>query len=397
MLTVIFICGYTTIEGLIALMKKLVVGSLLLFSALLSNGCGNLHEQTKNDEILIASANPMTGNSSDFGDMKVKAIQLAFDEVNQAGGIDGKQLKLLIGDDASLPKAAHKLAVTLAADQKVLAVIGHFNSANTLATRNVYNGAGLPVITDSVNKSITDGTTPYLFRILPTDQVAAEQLVEYAFNKLYFEKFAIIYVNNDYSKDMKEYFRSKIHELGGEITAIEIFFEGRTKDFTPELKKIKNSTPDSIIFIGYDKEAALIARQARDIGITTPFISTDGISSQELINLGGTAVEGIRFNGFFHTSMKQNSSENFSKAFTERYGKEPDSYAALAYDSAKILIEAIRKNGASREGIYTYLTKLKNYPGVTGNITFDDKHDVHTKIMILTVKDGQFVPDILQP
>lgn len=378
-------------------MKKLLISSLLLFSALLINGCGNVREQTKNDELLIASANPMTGNSSDFGDMKVKAIQLAFDEVNQSGGIDGKKLTLLIGDDASLPKKAHKLAVTLAADPKVLAVIGHFNSANTLVTRNVYNGAGLPVITDSVNRSITDGTTPYLFRIVPTDQVAAEQLVQYAVNKLYFKKFAIIYVNNDYSKDMKEYFRAKIRQLGSEVTAIEIFFEGRTKDFTPELEKIKHSAPDSIIFIGYDKEAALIARQARDIGITTPFISTDGISSQELINLGGTAVEGIRFNGFFHTSMKQNSSEKFSKAFIEYYGKEPDSYAALAYDSAQILIEAIRKNGASREGIYTYLTTLKNFPGVTGNITFDEKHDVHTTIMILTVKDGQFVPDALQP
>lgn len=225
---------------------------------LLSNGCGNISKQTSMDEILIASANPMTGNSSDFGDIKVKAIQLAFDEVNQTGGINGKQLRLVVGDDASSPKEAHKLAVTLTANQQVLAVIGHFNSANTLASRNVYNGAGMPVITDSVNKSITDGTTPYLFRIIPTDQVAAGQIVEYAFNKLYFEKYAIIYVNNAYSTDMKEYFRQKIRELGGEITTQEVFFEGRTTDFTPELEKIKNSAPDSIIFVGYVKEAALI-------------------------------------------------------------------------------------------------------------------------------------------
>ena len=364
---------------------------------LLSNGCGNISKQTSMDEILIASANPMTGNSSDFGDIKVKAIQLAFDEVNQTGGINGKQLRLIIGDDASSPKESHKLAVTLTANQQVLAVIGHFNSANTLASRNVYNGAGMPVITDSVNKSITDGTTPYLFRIIPTDQVAAGQIVEYAFNKLYFEKYAIIYVNNAYSTDMKEYFRQKIRELGGEITTQEVFFEGRTTDFTPELEKIKNSAPDSIIFVGYVKEAALIIRQARNMGITTPFISTDGISSEQLITLGGTAVEGIRLNGFFHTAMKEKTAQNFSKAFIERYGKEPDSSAALAYDAAKILIEAIRKNGASREGIYTYLTKLNEYPGVTGNITFDAKHDVPTKIIMLTVKDGKFVPDALQP
>lgn len=384
-------------EELIALKNKLLFISLLLLVALMSNGCGHVSEKANKKEIVIASANPMTGNSSAFGDMKVKAIQLAFDEVNATGGIDGQTLKLRIGDDASSPREAYKLATTLAADKQILAVIGHFNSANTLATRNVYNGAGIPVITDSVNKAITDGTTPYLFRILPTDQVAAEQLVEYAFNKLYFEKFAIIYVNNDYSKDMKEYFREKIRSLGGEITTVEVFFEGRTKNFTPELEKIRNSHPDSIIFIGYDKEAALIARQARDMGITTPFLSTDGISSQELINLGGDAVEGIRFNGFFHATMKQNAAEKFSAAFMDRYGEEPDSYAALAYDSAQLLIAAIRKNGATREGIYTYLSTLKHHPGVTGNLSFDAKHNVPTKIMILTVKDGKFVPDPLQP
>lgn len=384
-------------KELITLKSKLLFISLLLLVTLVNNGCGHVSKKTTPDEIIIASANPMTGNSSAFGDMKVKAIQLAFDEVNATGGIEGRPLTLRIGDDASSPRVAYKLATTLAADKEVLAVIGHFNSANTLATRNVYNGAGIPVITDSVNKAITDGTTPYLFRILPTDQVAAEQLVEYAFNKLYFEKFAIIYVNNDYSKDMKDYFREKIRGLGGEITTVEIFFEGRTKNFTPELEKIRKSRPDSIIFVGYDKEAALIARQARDMGITTPFISTDGISSQELIKLGGDAVEGIRFNGFFHATMKQNSSEKFTTNFMNRYGEEPDSYAALAYDSAQIIIAALRKHGATREGIYTYLTTLKNHPGITGNLSFDATHNVPTKIMILTVKDGKFVPDPLQP
>lgn len=376
--------------------RKLIITSLLVLTALLSNGCSHSKQETQ-QEIIIASANPMTGNSSDFGDMKVKGIQLAFDEVNATGGIDGKQLRLQIGDDASSPKEAYKLAVSLTSDQQVVAVIGHFNSASTLATRNVYNGASMPVITDSVSKAITDGTTPYLFRIIPTDQVSAGQLVAYAFNKLYFQKFAIIYVNNDYAKGMKEYFQEKISSLGGDITTTEIFFEGRTKDFTPELEKIKNSAPDTIIFIGYNKEAAQILRQARDLGITTPFLSTDGISSQELITLGGAAVEGIRFDGFFHTSVKKNASEKFSNAFITHYGQEPDSSAALAYDSAQLLIAAIRKNGPSREGIYNYLTTVKNFPGVTGNITFDAKHDVQTNIMILTVKDGKFIPDPLQP
>lgn len=384
-------------KGLNFLRNMQIIYSLLFLVALLSSGCSNGKEQTTPQEIVIASANPMSGNSSDFGDMKVKAIQLAFDEVNHTGGIDGKKLTLQIGDDESSPKEAYKLAVTLATDPKIVAVIGHFNSASTLAARNVYNGAGIPVITDSVNKAITDGTTPYLFRILATDQFAAEQLAEYTVQKLHHKKIAIIYVNNDYSKDMKEYFRKKIRQLGGEITTMEIFFEERTKNFNLELERIKATKPDAIFFVGYYKEAALIARQARFIGLTAPIISTDGISSLELIHLGGEAVEGIRFNGSFHPSIVKNGSDKFAKDFKARYGKEPDTYAALAYDSAQILIEGIRKNGASRENLYTYLSNLKDYPGVTGNITFDDKHQVQAKIIILTVKNGQFVPDTLQP
>jgi branched-chain amino acid transport system substrate-binding protein len=369
---------------------------MILF-VLLGSGCSNSSEQSKKEDIIIASANPMSGSSKEFGHMKVKAMQLAFDEVNAAGGIHGRNIKLLVGDDASSPKEAHNLAKKIVADEAVLAVLGHWNSASTMAARNVYNGAGIPVITDSVNKTITDGTTPYLFRIVPTDKVEAEELAEYAFRKLGFKKIAIIYVNNDYSKGMKDYFREKMQRMGGEITAIETFSEGRTTDFTSELYKIKNSEPEGLFIAGYSSEVALIARQAREIGLYLPIIGTDGISSEEFILIGKEAVEGVRFNGFFYQDIKENGSENFREKFKKRYDKEPDSYAALTYDAAQLLIEAIKKNGASREGIYQYLSTVKDYPGITGKITFDKNHDVMSKIIMLTIKDGKIVKDAVQP
>jgi branched-chain amino acid transport system substrate-binding protein len=385
------------VKGLIVMRNKRTIIILFILFVLLGSGCSNSNDQYNNDDIIIASANPMSGNSEEFGNMKVKAIQLAFDEINDAGGIQGRKLKLMVGDDASSPKEAHNLAEKIAANKAVMAVIGHWSSASTMAARNVYNGAGIPVITDSVNKTITDGTTPYLFRIVPTDQVEAEALAEYSFNKLGLKKMAIIYVNNDYSIGMKEYFREKMQHIGGEITTIEGFSEGRTIDFTSELNKIRNSQPDGIFIAGYYSEVALIARQADEMGLSLPIISTDGISSEKLISLGGRAVEGIRFNGFFYGDMVQNDSEKFIQSFKQRYGKEPDSYTALAYDSAKLLIEAIKHNGASREGIYDYLTKVNEFPGVTGNITFDKNHDSNSKIMILTIKDGKIIKDDKQP
>lgn len=384
-------------KGLNVIRMKLMISSLFIVFVLLGSGCGISNEQDKKNDIIIASANPMSGNSSEFGHMKVKAIELAFDEINASGGIEGRKLKLLVGDDASSPKEAHNLAEKIVADKAVIAVIGHWNSASTMAARNVYNGAGIPVITDSVNKTITDGTTPYLFRILPTDQVEAEELAAYSFYKLGLKKMAIIYVNNDYSIGMKDYFREKMQRIGGEITTIETFSEGRTTDFTSELNKIKNSEPDGIFIAGYYTEVALIARQAQELGLDLPIIGTDGVSSEELISLGGKAVEGIRFNGFFYSDIKQNRSEEFIRNFKKRYDKEPDSYTALAYDAAQMLIEAIRKNGASREGIYEFLSKVNEFPGITGNITFDKNHDVKSKIVILTVKDGKIVKDDKQP
>lgn len=385
-------------KGLIVMSSKLILSVFTILFVLLGSGCSNSTGQhSKNDDIIIASANPMSGSSKEFGNMKVKAIQLAFDEVNATGGIYGRKIKLLVGDDASSPKEAHNLAEKIVADPAVVAVLGHWNSASTMEARNVYNGAGIPVITDSVNKTITDGTTPYLFRIVPTDKVEAEELGAYSFHKLGLKKMAIIYVNNDYSKGMKEYFREKMQRIGGGITAIETFSEGRTTDFTSELYKIKNSEPDGIFIAGYSSEVALIARQARAIGLHLPILGTDGISSEEFVLLGKEAVEGVRFNGFFYNDIKGNGAEKFRKRFQERYNQEPDSYAALTYDSAQLLIEAIKINGASREGIYEYLSKVENYPGVTGSITFDHNHDVKSKIVILTIKNGTIVKDDIQP
>ncbi|MFZ5642844.1 MAG: ABC transporter substrate-binding protein [Bacillota bacterium] len=376
-------------------MKKLFFLCLLVLQLVVLTSCAK-NNDPGGEDIVIASANPMTGNSSDYGDMKVKAIQLAFEEVNEAGGINGRKLRLVIGDDASTPKEAHRLAEKLVADPSVLAVIGHWNSACTLAARNVYNGAKMPVITDSVNKAITDGSTPYIFRISLTDTAQAAQLAEYSVKILNFRKAAIIYANNDFGKGLKEDFVNKFRQLGGEITNIETYFEGQTRDFTPELIKIKNSGAQFIFMAGYYTEAAMIARQSRETGLGIPLIGTDGITSRELIRIGGDSVEGIRLAAFFHPAVQHNDSRKFVNAYRQKYGKEPDTYAAMAYDSARLIIKAIGANGATREDIYKYLESTEGYHGVIGDISFDANHDAQSKIIILTVKDGEFVPETLQ-
>jgi len=380
------------------MLKRLFVIWLGCFAALTLAACDSSGNKTSADgqgvkEIFIASANPMTGDSAQFGDIKVKAIQLALDQFNARNVLGGTQVKLLVGDDTGNPKEAPNVAQKFAADSKLLALIGHWNSSCTLAARGIYEAAGLPVITDSVNKAITDGTTPHLFRISLTDTAQAESLAAYAYNIIGKRRAAILYTANDFGNGLMNDFTQKLTEFGGEILASETYFEGQSKDFSPQLTKIKEKQPDLLFVAGYYVETALIAQQARAMGLDMQILGTDGISSQELIKLGGAAVEGIMFGGFFHPDIEFSGTRDFTDAFKAAYNKDPDTYAALAYDSARIILGAIEKYGpqVTRENIATFIRECKDFPGVAGPITFVD-NDVVRGVIVITVKDGVFVP-----
>jgi len=372
--------------------KKIVALALIsLFIVFSLAGCG-AESTASSGDILIASANPMTGDSAQFGDMKVKAIQLAIDEFNNANGLNGRKAKLVVGDDTGNPKEAPNVAQKFASDSGILAIIGHWNSSCTLAARGIYNSAQIPVITDSVNKAITDGTTPYIYRISLTDTTQATQLANYAYDKMGKRNAAVLYTANDFGTGIKTDFIKAFTEAGGKVVAEEKYFEGQSKDFSPQITNIKGKNPDLLFIAGYYVETALIAQQSASAGLNIPMLGTDGISSDELIKLGGKAVEGIKFTGFFHPEVKYPGTVEFVQAFKAKYQQEPDTYAALAYDSAKLVLEAIKKEGATRQGIKTYLSSVKDFPGVAGPISFDSKNDVARKIIILTVKDGKIIP-----
>lgn len=373
--------------------KKLAITSVLALTLGVSLvGCSG----GESSDIIIGSANPMTGDSAQFGETKVNAIQLALDEVNAKGGVDGKQVKLEVGDDTGNPKEAPNVAQKFASNNKILSVIGHWNSSATLAARGIYDAAGIPVITDSVNEQVTDGTTPNVFRISLTDTAQAEYLAKYAYNELGKRNVAILYTANDFGTGLKNAFTKEFTKLGGKITVAETYFEGQSKDFSPQLTKIKGTKPDLLFAPGYYVEVALIAQQAKSVGLDIEMLGTEGISSEELVKLGGKAVEGIKFTGFFHPDVEFEGTKEFVDAFKAKYNKEPDTYAALAYDSAKIIIKAMEENGATREGIKKYLDEVKDFPGVAGPITFEN-NGVTRGIIILTVKDGKIVPADIQP
>ncbi|MEG1416638.1 MAG: ABC transporter substrate-binding protein [Clostridium sp.] len=372
------------------LFKKFKKAGALLMALTLGLSLASC-SQGGGEEVVLASANPMTGDSAQFGDMKVKAMNLAIDEVNAKGGINGKKVRLIVEDDTGNPKEAPNVAQKITSNDSILGIIGHWNTACTLAARGIYESAGIPVITDIVNKAISDGTTPHVYRISLSDKEQAVQLAQHSYNVLGKRKVAIMHSANDYGTNLTSEFKKEFEKLGGKVVATEMYFEGQSKDFSPQITKIKGESPDLLFVAGYYVETALIAQQSKSLGLEVQMLGTEGISSDELIKLGGKSVEGIVFAGFFHPDVEFSGTKEFVKAFKDKYQKDPDTYAALAYDSAKLFIKAIEEKGEDRAAIKGYLDSVKEYQGVAGPITFKN-NEVERKILILTVKDGKIVP-----
>ncbi|MBI3089099.1 MAG: ABC transporter substrate-binding protein [Candidatus Tectomicrobia bacterium] len=356
------------------------------FLALLLNACGK-EEQA----IPIALAGPFTGNAAAFGDKVRKGAELMVEEVNARGGINGVKVKLLIGDDAADPKEAATVAQRFAADARIPIVVGHLNSSCTLAAQPIYSRAGVVELSyGSTNPRIAENS-PWTFRNIYRDDVQGPTVARYAQTILKLRKVAVFYDNDDYGIGLKTGFVDEAKRIGLTIIAEEAYTREST-DFTPQLTKIRAAGPDAIFISGLYNEAALIASQARKLAIRTQLLSADGALSDDLIKIGGQAVEGLILSVPYVFSEE----DPFAKRFKEKYGEFPDSWAGQAYDAVGIAIAAITAVGPNRAKIRDWLasrtTKEKGYQGVTGLTVFDEHGDVKKPVFFATVKNGKFVP-----
>ena len=224
---------------------KAIILMTVTFSLLLT-GC-----TAKNDEIVIASLNPMTGSSSQFGQMKVKGMKIAVDKINSEGGIRGKHIVLKEYDEKGSPKVALNLAKSIIEEKEVIAVNAHWNSGCMLATRGVFQSAGLPVITDCAGKDVTDGATPVVFRISRSDKVQAKAIAEYASKTMNIKKAAVISIGNDFGQSYSKAFIDEFSVSGGTVVANEVYYEGMRKNFMEILKRIKKTKPEMLMIVSY--------------------------------------------------------------------------------------------------------------------------------------------------
>jgi len=376
-------------------MKSRALLAGLLAAAVLLPSC----RRSSGDEILIGEYGSLTGTTATFGQSTDNAIQLAFDEINAAGGLLGKKVKVLVEDDQSKPEEAATAVTKLINQNHVVAMLGEVSSSRSLAAAPICQANGVPMISPSSTNPRVTQVGDYIFRVCFIDPFQAEVGARIAWETLKLKKVAILSdVRNDYSVGLQTFFRQHFKQLGGEIVAEQSYSEGDS-DFRAQLTQIKSANPEAIYVPGYYTEVATIARQARELGIAVPLIGGDGWDSPRLWEIGGEALNGCYFSNHYSVDDPAPAVQKFVADYRKRYNQTPDALAALGYDAARILADAITRAGAtSGDKIRDALAATKSFQGVTGQITINAERNAVKPAVVLKIENGKFVyVDTIKP
>jgi branched-chain amino acid transport system substrate-binding protein len=370
---------------------KVLLAALLVTTMVGATGCAKKEEASGGaNTIKIAVAGPMTGDSAQYGEAFKRATELMAKKVNASGGVNGKNIELKVLDDKNDAKEAANVAQKLVEDKDVMAVVGHFSSTASLAAAPIYQKGGVVELSPTSSHPDFTKQGTFMFRNVNTQATEGPILAKFAYNELKAKKIAVIYTNNDWGITAKDNFINNIKPLGAEIVAAEAFIPGQTKDFTPTLTKIKAANPDLLFMAAMYSETGMITQQLQQINYKVPMLGTSSLNNEQLLKLAGPAVEGLMFTNNFNATNPDPQVQEFSKDFKAAYGVEPDQFAAVAYDSLGMIVEALKKSGPDRAKLRDELAKVKDYPGVSGKTSFDANRDVLKDMVFMQVKDGKF-------
>ncbi len=366
--------------------KKLFWMSLIVFSLLFSTGPLGWSAEP----IYIAFSGPLTGNYAEYGQNWQKAINLAVGWINAAGGVNGRPLEIVYGDSKSDPKESAALAQKYTSDPKFVAEIGDFTSTACMAAQPIYDRAGMVQLSPTASHPKFAPGSIWSFGIIGTQAGEGPFMARYAVQLLGKKKIAVLYINNDWGIATKDYFIKAAKEMGAEILAVEAFFEA-DRDFTGVLTKLRGYNPELLYIPSMYNEMALIAKQREKLGWMDVLLMGPGsLYSPKLLEIGGPSVNGLYTSAVFFPKDPRPEVQKFVKGFEEKYKASPNMFAAIAYDGINLLTEVIRKAGTDRKAIRDELTKTKNFPGVTGKITFTERRDVIKDYRQLVIKNGEF-------
>ena len=345
---------------------------------------------TGTGDILVGFYGSLTGDGASFGQSSREGAEMAVEEVNAAGGLlGGRRIRLLVEDDQSRPEEASNAVTKLITQDKVVAVIGEVASRRTLAAAPVAQKFQVPMITPaSTNERVTE-VGDYIFRVCFIDPFQGEVIAKFAFTDLKARRAAILKdIQQDYSVGLSDAVTKTFIALGGEVVDTVSYSSGDS-DFKAALTKIRGLKPDALFVPGYYNEVAIIARQARELGMTMPILGGDGWVGDALAN-GREALANTFISDHYHGDNPAPVVQNFVKGYHAKFGRPPDSIAALGYDSIKVLADALARAGSTQGPQVRDALATGDVTGVTGQLKMNAKRNVDKPAVIseVTFADG---------
>jgi branched-chain amino acid transport system substrate-binding protein len=358
--------------------KIFIVGVLLLFPL-----AGEAEEKIKLGEV-----NPITGAIGQYGTTCHQGIKLAVDQANAEGGLSGRLIELITEDNQSKPGQTSTIVRKFITQDKVVAIIGDLTSSATMEGGPIAQQAKIPMVTPLATNPKVTQIGNYIFRVCFIDEFQGRVMARFARETLKASKAALLTdVKQDYSVGLSGFFKETFTEGGPTVVREQSYASGDT-DFRAQLSAIKAAHPDVVFLPGYYPEVSVILKQARQLGLTIPFIGCEAWDNPTLVQIAGPAANGCYFSNQFSADDPAPIVQEFDKQYLAVYGVKPDNFAALGYDAAHVVLEAIRRS-AGTDGIREALASTKDFPGVSGQITIDAQRNASKPVVILAIRDGK--------
>ncbi len=372
-------------------MKKIIL-HLVILGLFLTSSCT---KKANDNEILLGSYSSNTGATATFGIFQKRGIDMAVEEINASGGINGKKIKHINYDNKSDNDETLAVVNRLISQDNVIAIIGEATSGKSKIGGQVAQQNKIVMLTSSATNPEVTKIGNYIFRACFIDPFQGYVMAKFMTENLKMKKAAILRdIKSDYSVGLSDVFISEFKKMGGEIVT-DISYQEGDIDFKSQLTAIKAKNPDAIFVPGYYNEVALLARQLKDLGMKQPMLGGDGWSSPDLYKIAKDAINGHYFSNHYTTESTDPKTVDFVKKFKTQFKEDADVMAALAYDATYMMAEAMTKASAdnktlTRESIREEMTKIKDFHGVTGKMSMNANRDAVKSAVVVKVEGPEY-------
>jgi branched-chain amino acid transport system substrate-binding protein len=368
------------------------IARFLIAALLIATACHPGREAQTADatgDIPVGVYGALTGDQASFGTSTVNGVKLAAEEINAAGGINGRKIRLVIEDDQGRAEEAASVVTKLITSNQVYGLIGENSSNQSLAAAPIAQQYGVPMISPSSTNPAVTQKGDFIFRVCFTDPYQGKALAHFVKNDLKLDTAAtLLDKKNDYSVGLAEFFRKEFEALGGKVLAEQSYTGGDT-EFRPQLTRMREAKPQVLFIPGFYTDVGQIAIQARDLGMNMPLVGGDGWDSPAVIRIGGKAIENSYFSDHYFVGETRPAVQQFVAKYKQRHGANPEATAALGYDALHLFANAAKKAGLDRKKIRDEIARTANYHGVSGTITMGPDRDPIKPVAMIKIENGQ--------